>query len=127
MKRSTALIVSDGQSVRTALKRLFVTEGYDVLTAADGDIALRLLESFLVDVILLDIIMPVMKGQAFRDRQLADPRIADIPVLLISEGPNVTELAKSMGVEHAPKSHPDALVRRIARACDARSRRSRDV
>lgn len=117
MKRSTALIVDDGLSVRTALKRLFVGEGYDVLTAADGAIALRLLGSFRVDVILLDIIMPVMNGQTFRDRQLADPRIADIPVVLISEVPNVRELAKSMGVEHASKSDPDALVRRVARAC----------
>lgn len=48
MKRSTALIVDDGLSVRTALKRLFVREGYDVLTAADGATALRLLESFRV-------------------------------------------------------------------------------
>ena len=120
MKRSTALIVDDVLSVRTALKRLFVTEGYDVLTAADGAVALRLLESFRVDVILLDIIMPVMDGQTFRDRQLADPRIADIPVVLISESPNASELAKSMGVEHAPKSDPDALVRRVARACQAR-------
>ena len=127
MKRSTALIVDDGLSVRTALKRLFVTEGYDVLTAADGAIALRLLESFRVDVILLDIVMPVMSGQAFRDRQVADPRIADIPVILISEVPNARELAKSMGVEHASKSDPEALVRRVARACDARARRSRDV
>ena len=117
MKRSTALIVDDNLSVRTAIKRLFVREGYDVLTAADGAIALRLLESFRVDVILLDIVMPVMNGQAFRDRQLADPRIADIPVVLISEVPNVRELAKSMGVEHASKSDPDALVRCVARAC----------
>ena len=51
MKRSTALIVDDGLSVRTALKKLLVREGYDVLTAADGAIALRLLESFRVDVI----------------------------------------------------------------------------
>ena len=120
MKRSTALIVDDGQDVRTALKRLFVTEGYDVLTAPDGAVALRLLESFRVDVILLDIVMPGMNGEVFREKQLSDPRIADIPVVLISAIPNATELAKSMGVEHAPKSDPDALVRRDARACQGR-------
>ena len=75
----------------------------------------------------LDIVMPVMNGQTFRDRQVADPRIADIPVVLISEVPNVRELAKSMGVEHASKSDPDALVRRVAWACDTRARRCRDV
>ena len=68
-----------------------------------------------------------MNGQTFRDRQVADPRIADIPVVLISEVPNVRELAESMGVEHASKSDPEALIRRVAQACDARSRPSRDM
>ena len=121
-RRSTVLIVDDDQTARTALKRLLGAHGYDVLTAANGAIGLRLLASFRVDVILLDIVMPVMSGQLFRDTQLADPRIAEIPVVLISELPNASVLAGSMGVDHAPKGEPNILVQRIAKACEARVR-----
>ena len=121
-RRSTVLIVDDDQTARTALKRLLGAHGYDVLTAANGAIGLRLLASFRVDVILLDIVMPVMGGQLFRDTQLADPRIAEIPVVLISEIPNASVLAGSMGVDYVPKGEPDVLVQRVAKACQARVR-----
>lgn len=125
MKRQTVLIIDDDQSVRAALKRLLESYGYDVLSATNGLVALRLLTSFRVDVILLDERMPVMNGKVFRERQLANPRFARIPVLLISDAPNLRDFEPDKGVvEHAPKNDPDTIVAAIARVCLARTPRS---
>ena len=115
------LVIDDDRSVRTALKRLLSTHGYEVLTATDGAVGLQLLASFHVDVILLDERMPVMNGKIFRERQLSDPLIADIPVVLISDVPNLNDFTGSMRLEHARKSDSDYLVETVARVCSARA------
>ena len=95
---------------------------YEVLTAASGADALTLLARCRVDVILLDLCMPVMDGIVFRERQLADPLVAAIPVVVISDVPGASEFSSSTGAEHAPKSNSDRLVDTVGRVCLARER-----
>jgi CheY-like chemotaxis protein len=63
---------------------LLESEGYGVQTARNGAEALRLLERQRPSVILLDLMMPVMTGDEFRQRQLADPRYRDVPVICMT-------------------------------------------
>ena len=82
------LIVDDDADTRVALADLLEDAGYDVLCAANGREALVRLSVSGVrcDLILLDLLMPVMNGWDFRQRQRAMPEIANIPVLLMSAG-----------------------------------------
>src|SRR5512138_2541112 len=84
-RRPTVLVVDDDESVRESLALALELEGYMVLRAAHGIDALLVLRTGIrPDVILLDLEMPVMPGWEFRERQLADPALADIPVVIVS-------------------------------------------
>jgi CheY-like chemotaxis protein len=80
------LLVDDNEGIRETLETFLVMEGYEVVTAAEGEEALEKLAvlSELPDVIFLDLWMPGLDGYGFRARQLALPRIAQIPVVIMS-------------------------------------------
>lgn len=59
------LIIEDDLILLAAYGDVFRTEGFDTMTAPDGKIGLELVESFKPDIILLDLIMPVMNGVEF--------------------------------------------------------------
>jgi CheY-like chemotaxis protein len=83
----TILVVEDDEDLRGVMADVLADEGYDVLGAAEGGEALRLLRGGApVELILLDLVMPGMDGPAFRAAQLADPVIAGIPVVLLTAG-----------------------------------------
>jgi CheY-like chemotaxis protein len=79
------LVVDDDHSIRESLCELLADEGHRTVGASNGREALDVLQS---DgrpcVILLDIMMPVMDGVAFRVRQLGDPELSTIPVAVIT-------------------------------------------
>jgi CheY-like chemotaxis protein len=79
------LIVEDERAARTGMEKILLLAGYAPVSAANGQEALELLRSGVpASVILLDLIMPVMDGWAFRREQLRDPRLAHIPVIVLS-------------------------------------------
>jgi CheY-like chemotaxis protein len=82
------LIVEDDIDLREALGRLLVRDGYNVSCAAHGGAALEYLRSGLARpcVILLDLMMPIMDGRAFRQEQMQDPALCKIPVVLVTAG-----------------------------------------
>lgn len=81
----TVLVVDDDSGVRDLLTRSLSFEGFDVMEAANGQDALTQLRTGRrPGVIVLDLRMPVMDGWAFRVAQRADPRIARIPVVILS-------------------------------------------
>ena len=81
----TVLVVDDDSGVRELLTRSLSFEGFDVMEAANGQDALAQLRTGRrPGVIVLDLRMPVMDGWAFRVAQRADPRIARIPVVILS-------------------------------------------
>jgi DNA-binding response OmpR family regulator len=59
---STVLICDDDETTRHLLVRILRTRGYSVRLAADGEAALREIEGGDVDLVILDLLMPIMNG-----------------------------------------------------------------
>ena len=86
--RPAVLIVEDDRDALDALATILEEAGYDVLRAGDGAEALYQLDDRQgrCNLILLDLMMPVMNGWDFRRKQRAAPTLAGIPVVLMSAG-----------------------------------------
>ncbi len=78
------LLVEDDAEASDAVAELLASKGMSVLSADEGRKALELMATWRPAVVLLDIHMPGMGGREFRRRQLEDPRIARIPVVVIT-------------------------------------------
>jgi CheY-like chemotaxis protein len=79
------LVVEDEAAARAGMEQLLRGAGYDAVGAPNGQAALDLLRSGIRPrAILLDLMMPVMDGWAFRREQLRDPQLAHIPVIVLS-------------------------------------------
>jgi chemosensory pili system protein ChpA (sensor histidine kinase/response regulator) len=82
--RIFAMVVDDSITVRRVTQRLLERNGMRVLTANDGLEALSLLQEHVPDVILLDIEMPRMDGYEVAAHVRGDPRLADVPIIMIT-------------------------------------------
>ncbi len=79
------LVVEDEAAARAGMEQLLRGAGYEAVGAENGQAALDLLRSGIrANAILLDLLMPVMDGWAFRREQLRDPQLAHIPVIVLS-------------------------------------------
>lgn len=79
------LVIEDDIDIRGILTELLEDSGYEVTEAVNGADALEKLKtdtSF--NLILLDLMMPIMDGFEFRSHQKIDPRISKIPVVVMS-------------------------------------------
>ena len=96
----TVLLVEDDEDIRTSVTEILSEEGFTIVGASDGDDALRYLRSAAEPprLILLDLMMPVMDGWAFRAAQLADERLAKIPVVILSAATDVRRHAAQLHV-----------------------------
>jgi CheY-like chemotaxis protein len=82
MKR--VLIVDDEQDIRDALSDVMECEGYQVFTAENGKQGFEILVNTPPDVILLDLMMPIMDGREFLRIKESLPELASIPVIVMS-------------------------------------------
>jgi CheY-like chemotaxis protein len=88
-KQNTLLIVDDDIGMREALRDVLVEEGYRVVLAANGKVALGLLPTLQRPCgIILDITMPVMSGIELYQVMRAAPDLADIPVVFLTSDPS---------------------------------------
>jgi len=79
------LVVEDDEDAREALVALLQMKGYSAVPAGNGKEALDYLrQAPLPDLIILDLWMPVMDGWQFRREQIKDPRLAQIPVIVVT-------------------------------------------
>jgi CheY-like chemotaxis protein len=85
-QRKTILVVDDDPDICASLYGIFSADGYRVITAPNGQVGLEVARAEQPDVILLDIMMPVLDGYGFLAAQRVDPTIEEIPVIVLSAG-----------------------------------------
>jgi CheY-like chemotaxis protein len=93
-------VIEDNADILQAIVQVLEDEGHHVVTATNGREALAMLrkgDGPLPGIILLDLMMPVMDGWAFRAEQVADPTLADIPVIILTADGNAAEKAAQLG------------------------------
>jgi CheY-like chemotaxis protein len=88
-RKPLILVVEDHDVARKALVELLSTTGYDVVEAENGREALAtLVKGARPDVILLDLMMPVMDGWEFLKRQRSDGQLCTIPTIVMTGVPS---------------------------------------
>jgi chemosensory pili system protein ChpA (sensor histidine kinase/response regulator) len=81
---TTVMIVDDSITVRKVTERLLKRYDYEIITAKDGVDALTVLLEQIPDVMLLDVEMPRMDGYELATTMRNDPRLKDIPIIMIT-------------------------------------------
>lgn len=111
------LLADDEEDVKTVLKMFLETQGYTVCTAFDGLDALDQAKAEKPDIILLDIMMPVIDGFEVCKKLKADPELANIPVVMLSaasQGESVQRGLDAGAVDYVVKPfEPEELAKQI--------------
>lgn len=93
------LIVEDDAQIREALGQILEYEGYKVTAAVNGQDALvKLEQGAKPSLILLDLMMPVMSGTEFIEKQRENPSISPIPVVVLSAAGNLNRTTATLNV-----------------------------
>ena len=94
------LVVDDEQDIRKIVSFLLKNWGYEVLTANNGLEGLELLEKEIPDLILLDVSMPKMTGFQMLEQIRANPRLKDLPVIMLTahSDTNSIDVSASYGI-----------------------------
>ena len=82
--RQRILVIDDSKDILQVLSRRLDSWGYEALTASTGEEGLQLAEQRLPDLILLDVMMPKMKGRDVCARLKANPTTTRIPVIFLT-------------------------------------------
>ena len=82
--KKKVLVVDDTRDILLVVGKRLESWGYEPLTAASGEDGLRLAEEQVPDLVLLDIMMPKMKGRDVCARLKANPKTAHIPVIFLT-------------------------------------------
>jgi CheY-like chemotaxis protein len=100
------MVVEDDADIRETIAEVLQDDAYRPVVAPDGASALERLRA--ADpkpcVILLDVMMPVMDGKAFRALQRDDPELKEIPVVVLS--------AHADGASAAAEMHAEGFIRK---------------
>jgi len=97
------LIVDDSSVLRKAIKKVVRLAGLDddhIHEASNGQEALKILETVWIDLVLLDLNMPVMNGEEFAEELSKRPDLSDVAVVIVSTESNQDRLdrMRAMGV-----------------------------
>jgi CheY-like chemotaxis protein len=110
------LIIEDDQLIQRMYGKIFTFEGYEVITASDGEEGLEKARTTTPTIILLDVMMPKLNGMQVLEKLKMDPATKTIPVVMLSNlaGDNDIETALAKGAvkyiiksEHDPKEIAD--------------------
>jgi CheY-like chemotaxis protein len=111
------LIVEDDQEASQMLETLLRLEGYVTVTASNGVDALASLRTRRPCAVVLDLMLPVMDGWQFRQEQLQEPAIADVPVICITGVGNPVEVESQLGTPCFAKPFDVEAVLRAIKQC----------
>jgi two-component system, cell cycle response regulator len=117
---SSLLVVDDNSMNRIMLSRYITKLGYRSSLAENGRQALEKLQAEPYDLVLLDVQMPEMDGYAVLEHLKADPRLRDIPVIMISAVDELESVVKCIELgaqDYLPKPFNPVLLRARLTAC----------
>jgi CheY-like chemotaxis protein len=119
MESQPVLVVDDDRHIRDALRALLETMGFRVTVAVNGADALeRLHRGTLPCLVVLDLEMPVLDGWGLRDALLREPRLARIPVIVISARHHRRPAPPRVVADFAKPVDADELTDVIERHCE---------
>lgn len=99
LEKKPILLVDDEPDLRECIADFLETEGYKVIQAENGKVALNLLKTGIKpSVVLLDYMMPIMDGKAFCEVFSKDSSINSIPVILLTAAKVTEETLKQMNL-----------------------------
>jgi CheY-like chemotaxis protein len=121
VSRAAVLVVEDDSDALDLITTILEDADYDVLRASNGLEALAKLaeQRGRCDLILLDLMMPVMNGWDFRRKQREVPALENIPVILMSAGAHLAAASDGLdAVDSVTKPvDPDDLIATVKRHC----------
>jgi two-component system cell cycle response regulator len=119
-KSSSLLVVDDHSMNRIMLSRYLTKLGYQATLVANGRQALETLQAEPCDLVLLDVEMPEMDGYQVLEQLKADPRLRDIPVIMISAVEELESVVRCIELgaqDYLPKPFNPVLLRARLSAC----------
>jgi CheY-like chemotaxis protein len=108
----TILIVDDESNMRFLIRMTLESAGYEVVEAAHGAAGLERAKESRPDLVVTDLMMPVMNGRELIERLRADPETASIPIVVVSANSRVADIAADV-VLHKPFA-PEELVAAVS-------------
>lgn len=131
----TIVVVEDDAPTRLYLIKLLSGEGFNVIPADDGANALRILSSVPVDLVLSDIMMPMVDGVALYEKVQQDPQLRHIPFIFLTASPDQQMQFRGveLGVDAYLRKPPDremllANIRgKLKRSAAQRASRSQEL
>lgn len=109
------LVVDDETAIVEALQDILAMEGYEVAAAYNGQEGLKQLREAKPDLVLLDLMMPVMDGRELLGRIRADPTLRDLPVVVMSAGRISEEERRAASATLSKPFELDALLEAVSR------------
>lgn len=93
-KPKSILVVDDDDAIRQMVETLLKEEGYQIESAANGEEAMRLVRQKPFDLVVLDIMMPVMDGWEVASRMLCEDKTRNIPIIFLTALSSYTDQLK---------------------------------
>jgi CheY-like chemotaxis protein len=104
--RKCILVVDDDETFLRMIRRILMTKEYSVLTAKTGEKGLQIARTQNPDLIILDVILPGLKGRAICAMLKEDPDTKDIPVMFLTAKDSPDDIRAEMaagGISHISK------------------------
>jgi CheY-like chemotaxis protein len=89
------LVVDDDENILALIKTILTQKDYQVKTALNGELAVSLLMQERFDAIITDAVMPLMDGNALAKKVKNDPKLKDIPIIMITASKEADMVKKS--------------------------------
>jgi DNA-binding response OmpR family regulator len=96
--RNKILLVEDSKVIQQMYRNKLIFEQFNVLTADNGMEAIKILSQEKPDIILLDLMMPIMDGYKVLQVVKTDPKLSSIPVLVFSAKGQSEEVEKALNL-----------------------------
>src|SRR3989344_102904 len=96
MAKNKILIVEDEMVHLNVMKAKLEYEGYQIVTATDGETGYKMLDSVKPDLVLLDIMLPKMNGFEFLAKAKEEGKTGKIPIIVVSNSGQPVEIDKAL-------------------------------